>query len=104
MTTATSEHLRKAQDEEALDAFLNMIKYGIDADAAIFAICHGQWYYLDGVPTDNADAAEWLFYHYNFYDEDSDAETDIPELAAAIDRGEWIIGNGTHESIIVATW
>ncbi|UBH21889.1 hypothetical protein LAU42_08925 [Macrococcus armenti] len=104
MKNLTLNHLIKAQDEESLEAFVNMLNYGLDADAAIFAICHGQWYYLDGVPTDNKDAAEWLFYHYNFYDEDSDAESDIPELAEAIDRGEWLIGKGKHESIIISTW
>lgn len=98
------DHLIKAQDEEALDVFVDMLKYGIDAEAAVFAICHGQWYYLDGVPTDSLDAAEWLFYQDNFYDEDSDAETDIPEIAKAIDDGEWILGKGKHESIIISTF
>lgn len=104
MATITIEHLREAQDEDALDAFIDMVDYGLEPNAALFAICHGQWYYLDGVPTDNADAAEWLFYQENFYDEDSDAEVDIPVIKKAIDDGEWLIGRGKNQSIIISTF
>lgn len=104
MATITIEHLREAQDEDALDAFIDMVDYGLAPDDAIFAICHGQWYYLDGVPTDNTDAAEYLYYHYNFYEEDSDPNEDIPVIKKAIDDGEWLLGRGKHDSLIISTF
>lgn len=104
MTTITIEHLREAQDEDALDAFIDMVDYGLKPDDALFAIYHGQWYYLDDMPTDSTDAAESLFYHYNFYDEDSNAEVDIPVIKKAIDDGEWLIGRGKNQSIIISTF
>lgn len=100
----THEHLLEAHYEESLYAFADMVDYGLAPDDAIFAIYHGQWYYLDGIPTDNTDAAEYLYYHYNFYEEDSDPNEDIPVIKKAIDNGEWLLGYGKHKSIIISTF
>lgn len=104
MDNETIKTIKEMQAIDELDNFITMIEFGFKPEDAAFALEYGQYYYLDGVPENAEDAAEWLFYHYNFYDDDSDAETDIPDIIAGIKCGDWIYKSDDKESIIISTW